>query len=115
MKQMSRNPTTMRMKQQELHLHLQDRQETAAQKKATVNRIDQGHHLQQPNQGKQQQGTSSARSLQKNKNGNHSPELLPPEEQQRRVKLLKESNLTRQRHWMGMTICGRIHKDLMDG
>ena len=115
MKQMRRDPIIMRMKQQEPHPHLQVRQETAAPKRATANRIDQGHHLQQPNQGKQLLGTSSARSLQKNKNGNHSPELLPPEGQLRRVKLLKESNLTRQRHWMGMIISGKIHKDLMDG
>ena len=115
MKQMRRDPIIMRMKKQELLQHLQVRQETAAPKRATANRIDQGHQRKQPNQAKQQQGTSSARSLPKNKNGNHSAQLLPPEGQQRRVKLLKESNLTRQRHRMGMIIRGKIHKDLMDG
>ena len=103
------------MKQLGPHLHLQARPETAAPKRATANRIDHGHHLQQPNQGKQLLGTSSARRLQKHKNGDHSPQLLPTEGQQRTVKLLKESNLTRQRHWMGMTISGKIYKHLMDG
>ena len=89
MQQMRRDPIIKRMKTSEQHPHLQVRQETAPPKRATGNRIEQGHHLLLPNQGKQQEGTSSARGFQRNKNGNRSPELLPLEGQQRRVKLLK--------------------------
>ena len=77
-----------RMTTPEHHQHLQVRQETVALKRATENGIDQGYHLLLPNHGKHQEGTSSSRSLQKNKNRNRSPELLPPEGEQRRIKLL---------------------------
>ena len=106
---------TKRMKPLEQHQHLQVHQETAAPKRATAKHIDQGHQLLLPTPGMQQQGTSSARSLQKNPNGNRSAKVLPTEGQQRRVKGLKLGSLIRQSPCIGITTSGRTYKDLMDG
>ena len=51
MEQMRRDPITKRIELPEQYQQLQVRQATAAPKRETGNRPDQGNHLRQPSQG----------------------------------------------------------------